>query len=70
MKQYLSTLLLLLPLTACASAVSEEGWSGTGGQPFETARTACQQISYGIETNFIRCMAGRGWIRKPAEGER
>lgn len=31
--------------------------------PYESARAACQEISYGIEVNYITCMAGRGWTK-------
>lgn len=60
--------LVLILLAGCTSASGENGWTGSGREPFETARTACQQISYGIEENFIRCMAGRGWIRSREPG--
>lgn len=52
----------LLLATACAT--SDTGWSSReGAQPFDTARAACQEISYGIEVNYITCMAGRGWVK-------
>jgi len=52
-------------LAACASSrTSERGWTGhPGAQSFDTAHSSCQQISYGIEANYITCMAGRGWTK-------
>lgn len=51
-------------LTACTTTRSERGWTGgKGAQQFATAYSVCQQASYGIEANFINCMAGRGWTR-------
>lgn len=57
-----------LALSACATGPSEKNWSGgPDAQPFRTAVAACNQISYNVETNFITCMAGRGWTRaKPS----
>lgn len=53
---------VLLLVAGCAT--SDAGWtSREGAQPFDTAHAACREISYGIETNFITCMAGRGWVK-------
>lgn len=67
MKLFPLVLAAALLLSACASGGSgnEARWtSREGAQPFQTARSACEQISYGIEANFITCMAGRGWVRQ------
>ncbi len=54
-----------LLLSACASGNTEAQWtSRPSAQPFATAHTACREVSYGIEANFITCMAGRGWVRR------
>jgi len=56
-----------LLVSACASAGrgTEAQWtSRPGAQPFATAHTTCREVSYGIEANFITCMAGRGWVRR------
>lgn len=56
-----------LLVSACASggSGSESQWtSRPNAQPFATAHTACREVSYGIEANFITCMAGRGWVRR------
>ncbi|MFN7055351.1 hypothetical protein [Hyphomonas sp.] len=54
----------LLMATACASSGGQKNWTARqGAQPFETAYTVCREASYGIEANFITCMAGRGWVR-------
>lgn len=50
-------------LSACAS-VGEEGWTGQGAVPFDSARAQCE-----IETQttegpaFEVCMASKGWTR-------
>jgi hypothetical protein len=54
----------LLMVSACASTGGQKNWTARqGAQPFETAYTVCREASYGIEANFITCMAGRGWVR-------
>ncbi|MFN3312594.1 MAG: hypothetical protein ACK46Q_03905 [Hyphomonas sp.] len=59
------TLAAALLLAACASGNTEAQWtSRPGAQPFATAHTTCREVSYGIEANFITCMAGRGWVRR------
>ncbi|MBY9066450.1 hypothetical protein K1X12_06045 [Hyphomonas sp. WL0036] len=64
MKPSLLVLVAVLGLAACAPSRQVGQWQGsTGAQPFETAYSACQQISYNIEANFITCMAGRGWVK-------
>lgn len=63
MKQIALALAAATLLSACASPPND-GWTAReGAQPYETARAACQQISYGIEVNYINCMAGRGWVK-------
>lgn len=63
MKQSAFALAALLILGGCASAPNG-GWTAReGAQPFNTARSACQEISYGIEVNYTTCMAGRGWTK-------
>jgi hypothetical protein len=53
-----------LALAACATGPAERDWTGAeGAQPFRTAASACSQISYNIEANFVTCMAGRGWTK-------
>jgi hypothetical protein len=57
-------LIAAFALAACATGPSETGWtSGKDAQPFRTAASACSQISYNIEANFVVCMAGRGWTK-------
>lgn len=57
-------LIAALALPACATGPSEKDWtSNPGAQSFATAASACSQISYNIEANFIICMAGRGWTK-------
>ncbi len=57
-------LIASLAVTACATGPSERDWtSNAGAQPFRTAASACSQISYNIEANFVVCMAGRGWTK-------
>lgn len=52
-------------LSACATGPKEGAWtSGEDAQPFETAVAACSQSSYNVETNFVICMAGRGWTKQ------
>ncbi len=65
MKQMRSLLLAAaLALTACATGPAEKDWtSNPGAQSFRTAASACSQISYNIEANFVTCMAGRGWTK-------
>ena len=58
-------LVAALALSACATGPSESGWSsGKDAQPFQTAVAACSQTSYNVETNFVICMAGRGWTKR------
>lgn len=58
------TLAALALLAACTTARSDAGWTGgPNAQAFATAYSVCEQSSYGIEANFINCMAGRGWVR-------
>lgn len=65
MRQTALILAAALCLCACTTTRSERGWtSGPGAQSFGVAYSACQQISYGIEINFINCMAGRGWFKE------
>ena len=62
MRQTVLVLAAAALLSACAT--SDTGWSSReDAQPFDTAKAACQQISYGIEVNYITCMAGRGWVK-------
>lgn len=57
-------LVAALCVTGCASGSSKRGWvSRDSAQSFETARSACIQVSYGNEDRFITCMAGRGWTK-------
>ncbi|ABI78526.1 putative lipoprotein [Hyphomonas neptunium ATCC 15444] len=64
MKQIVMPLAAALLLTACASSGPNKGWtSSPGAQSFAVAHTACQQISYGGQVNYVICMAGRGWTK-------
>ena len=54
----------LLLASACTTTRSDAGWTGTNAQPFDTAYSACLQISAGVEDYFLSCMAGRGWSKK------
>lgn len=63
MRQIALALAAAALLSACASAPND-GWTArAGAMPYESARAACQQISYGIQVNYINCMAGRGWVK-------
>lgn len=63
MKQLTLPLAAALILAGCASTPND-GWTARpDAQPFNTARSACQEISYGIEVNYVTCMAGRGWTK-------
>lgn len=67
MKKYAFALAGLVMLAACTTTRSDAGWTGgPGAQAFPTAYSICEQSSYGIEANFINCMAGRGWVRNKA----
>lgn len=55
-----------ITLAACSTGASAAKWTGAAGaQPLATADAACREISAGVETNFVTCMAGRGWARRP-----
>lgn len=63
MRQIALVLAAAALLSACASTPND-GWTAReGAMPYESARAACQQISYGIEVNYVTCMAGRGWVK-------
>ncbi len=64
MKPFILAGAAALIFAGCTSSASASGWtSGPGAEGFGTARSACEQISRGNETNFITCMAGRGWTK-------
>jgi hypothetical protein len=54
--------------TGCAS-LHEGGWNGTGAEPFDGAKAACESAAAakpeGAERDaaFDACMAGKGWHR-------
>ena len=66
MKQMRSLLIVFaVAVSACATGPKEGAWtSGEDAQSFETAVAACSQSSYNVETNFVICMAGRGWTKQ------
>ncbi len=63
MRQSALALIAASLLAACASQPNGGWTSRPGAQTYATARSACQEISYGIEVNYITCMAGRGWTK-------
>lgn len=64
------TLLMLFTLaaTGCAT-LHDRGWQGSGAEPFDGAKAACEAESATIEAGAARtaafeaCMAGKGWRR-------
>ncbi len=62
-----ASIVLLLPLAACAT--TESGWTGTGAEPFDQAYADCQGRTSALggreERQFAidTCMANKGWTR-------
>jgi hypothetical protein len=57
-----------LAATACVTVIdadSDYGWSGSGAQPFDSARDDCRARAGHDEgtTAFVTCMAEKGWTR-------
>ena len=64
MRQTVLAIGAMLLLAGCASGGPNSGWTARpGAQSYATAHSACQEISYGIEVNYVTCMAGRGWVK-------
>jgi hypothetical protein len=56
--------LAVLMLAAACASVDDDGWTGIGAQPFDSARAACEIETQATEgPAFETCMAGKGWTR-------
>ena len=61
-------ILAALAATGCAT-VRDRGWQGSGAEPFDGAKTACeaeaaaQPAGAARTAAFEACMAGKGWHR-------
>lgn len=50
-------------LFGCQS-LSDRGWVGSGAEPFDAARAACQtKTKNESDADFETCMASKGWRR-------
>jgi hypothetical protein len=58
-----------LSLAACAS-LHDAGWQGSGAEPFDGAKGACESEAAATPAGdarvaaFDACMAGKGWHRR------
>lgn len=66
----IQVILLFTLATAGCATLNDNGWSGSGAQPFDGARTACEAEAAsqpaGPErtASFDACMAAKGWHRR------
>lgn len=60
----IAALAVLVLVAGCAS-ISDNGWSGSGAEPFDGAYAACETQTQGQgAAAFDACMAEKGWTRR------
>ncbi len=65
MRKFLAATLISLAAAGCASfGDGDEGWTGNGAQPFDSAVRECQSQTLSSRgPAFEACMSTKGWTR-------
>lgn len=65
----IASIMILAALAAGCASLHDAGWSGSGAEPFDAAKAACEAEAAAKPAGAARteafeaCMAARGWRR-------